>query len=250
MDPEKLNIIFPEGKDKAELIIRQVNDEVKKELPILEPDKVSISGNITAIFDFLEKRWSAEDHQIDHCRTHILVDRDNLKMALVVNETDSRNKKHVTGTIQLSRQFKAFGVNSSKLWESTDLGNFFRINRSYFEKKETNMELVNLLKRFVAKVNTEVEREIKDNGSVTDVYKKVVDSNLPDAFTVKIPIFKGSAPEVFSIEIIAHVEGRHAVLELISPDAEAVVEEVRDKLIDAEIEKIRDLAPEIPIIEV
>ena len=49
MDPEKLNIIFPEGKDKAELIIRQVNDEVKKELPILEPDKVSISGNITAI---------------------------------------------------------------------------------------------------------------------------------------------------------------------------------------------------------
>jgi len=250
MDPEKLNIFFPEGKDKAELIIRQVNDEVKKELPILEPDKVSISGNITAIFDFLEKRWNAQDMQIDHNRTHILVDRDNLKMILIVNETDSRNKKNVTGTIQLSRQYKAFGVNSDKLWESVDLGNFFRINRTYFEKKEVNMELVNLLKRFVAKVNTEVEREQKDNGSVTDVYKKVVDSNLPEAFTVKIPIFKGSAPEVFSIEIIAHVEGRHAFLELISPDAEAVVEEVRDKLIDAEIAKIRELAPEIPIIEV
>lgn len=249
MDPEKLNIIFPEGKDKAELIIRQVNDEVKTTLPILEPDKVEISGNITAIFDFLEKRWNAEDKQIDHCRTHILVDRDNMQMALVVNETDKRDKKEIIGAIKLSRQYIAFGVNK-KLWESTELGNFFRINRSYFEKKDTNMMLVNLLKRFTAKVNTEVEREEKDNGSVTDVYRKVVDSNLPEAFAVRIPIFKGSAAEVFTIEIIAHVEGKHAVLELISPDAEAIVEEVRDKMIDAEIAKIRELAPEIPIIEV
>ena len=250
MDPEKLNIFFPEGKDKAELVIRQLTDEVKDKLPILEPEKVAISGNITAPFAFLEKRWNAEDIQIDHCRTHILVDRDNLKMTLNVNETDSRNSKIITGTIQLSRQYKAFGVNSGHMWESVDLGNFFRINRTYFEKREVNMELVNLLKRFVAKVNTEVERETKDNGSVTDVYKKIVDSNLPEAFTVKIPIFKGSAPEVFKIEIIAHVENRHAFLELISPDAEAVVEEVRDKLIDAEIDKIREHCPEIPIIEV
>lgn len=249
MDPEKLNINFAEGEGVKELIIREVNTVVEGELPVLEPDKVEISGNITAILAFLEKRWNAEDSQVDHCRTHILVDRDNLQMTLVVNETDKREKKTVVGTIQLSRQYTAFGVNN-KLWESTDLGNFFRINRSYFEKKETNMSLVSLLKRFTAKVNTEVEREEKDNGSVTDVYRKVVDSNLPEAFAVKIPIFKGTQPEVFSIEIIAHVEGKHAVLELISPDAEAIVEEVRDKLIDEQIEKIKELAPEIPIIEV
>jgi len=249
MDPEKLNINFAEGEGVKELIIREVDTVVEDKLPVLEPDKVEISGNITAIFAFLEKRWNAEDAQVNHCRTHILVDRDNLMMTLVVNETDKREKKTVVGTIQLSRQYTAFGVNK-KLWESTDLGNFFRINRSYFEKKETNMSLVSLLKRFTAKVNTEVEREEKDNGSVTDVYRKVVDSNLPEAFAVKIPIFKGSQPEVFTIEIIAHVEGKHAVLELISPDAEAIVEEVRDKLIDEQIEKIKELAPEIPIIEV
>lgn len=249
MDPEKLNINFAEGEAVKEIIIREVDTVVEDKLPVLEPDKVEISGNITAIFAFLEKRWNAEDSQVNHCRTHILVDRDKLQMTLVVNETDKREKKTVVGTIQLSRQYTAFGVNK-KLWESTDLGNFFRINRSYFEKKETNMSLVSLLKRFTAKVNTEVEREEKDNGSVTDVYRKVVDSNLPEAFAVKIPIFKGTQPEVFSIEIIAHVEGKHAVLELISPDAEAIVEEVRDKLIDEQIEKIKELAPEIPIIEV
>lgn len=249
MDPEKLNINFADGEGVKELIIREVNEVVEDKLPVLEPDKVEISGNISAIFAFLEKRWLAEDKQVDHCRTHILVDRDNLQMTLIVNETDKREKKEVIGTIRLSRQYTAFGVNK-KLWESTDLGNFFRINRSYFEKKETNMNLVSLLKRFTAKVNTEVEREEKDNGSVTDVYRKVVESNLPEAFAVKIPIFKGTQPEVFSIEIIAHVEGKYAVLELISPEAEAIVEEVRDKLIDEQIEKIKELAPEIPIIEV
>ena len=138
MDPEKLNINFADGEGVKELIIREVDTVVEDKLPVLEPDKVEISGNITAIFAFLEKRWDAEDAQVNHCRTHILVDRDNLMMTLVVNETDKREKKTVVGTIQLSRQYTAFGINK-KLWESTDLGNFFRINRSYFEKKETNI---------------------------------------------------------------------------------------------------------------
>lgn len=249
MDPEKLNINFPEGKERAEIILREVDKVVEDKLPVLEPENVEISGNITALYDFLSKRWDAADGQIDHCRTHIRVDRDNLKMVLVANETDKREKKTIFGTIQLSRQYKAFGVNN-KVWESIELGNFFRINRCYFEAPDKNMELVSLLKRFTAKVNTEVERETKDNGSVTDVYRKVVESNLPEAFQVRIPVFKGAAPETFKIEIIAHVEGKHAVLELVSPDAEQIVEEVRDKLIDAEIAKIRELAPEIPIIEV
>lgn len=242
-----MNIIFPEGQNKAELIIREVKTEVVKELPVLEPLKISLAGNINAPFSFLEKRWGRD--QINKERTHVNVDRDNLKLTLVCNETDERNKMLVEGSIALSRQYKAFGINGGKLWESTDLGNFFRINRAYFENKETNMTLVNKLKRFEATVHTQVEREEKDNGSVTDCYKKVVESNLPEKFSVKIPIYKGSPAEVVEIEIIAHVEGKHAVLELISPSAQCIVEEVRDKLIDEQIAKISELAPEIPFIE-
>ncbi len=250
MDPEKLNIFFPEGKDKAELIIRQVNDEVKKELPIQEPDTVSISGNITAIFDFLEKRWSAEDNQIDHCRTHILVDRDKLNMELIVNETDKRNRKSVVGKIVLSRQYYDFGINDKENWDPMDLGNFFRINRTYFSSKEENMALVTALKGFRAKVHQTVEREEKDNGGKTDVFRQVVDSTLPKAFSINIPIFKGTDPSTINVEIIAHVHGREFELELISVDAAAIVEECRDNLFNEQIDKIRELAPEIPIIEV
>ena len=247
MEPEKLNISFPEGHNKAELVIREVKTEVVKELPVLEPLKVELSGNITALYSFLEKRWGLE--QIDKEHTHIRVDRDNLKLSLVCNETDGRNKMVIEGHISLSRQYNAFGINSGKLWESTDLGNFFRINRAYFENKETNMVLVNKLKRFEATVHTQVEREEKDNGSVTDCYKKVVESNLPEKFNVRIPIYKGAPAEIVEVEIIARVEGKHALLELISPSAQCIVEEVRDKLIDEQLDKIAELAPEIPFIE-
>lgn len=250
MNAENFNVTFPEGKDKVEIVLREVNDEVKHELPVREPSKVEIAGQITAPFDFLEKRWNAEDGQIDHNRTHLLVNRDALRMTLIVNETDERNLKKIVGSVTLSRQYVGFGINTDKEFDPIDLGNFFRINRTYFDSKDDNMALVTLLKSFKAKIQTDVEREIKDNGSVTDVYKKVVDSNLPKSFFVKIPIFKGTDPERIEIEIIATVNGRDVSLSLISPDAASIVEDVRDKLIDGQIEKIREIAPEIPIIEV
>ena len=261
MKAENFNVNFANGEGVKEIILRETN-HVNEPLPILEPKKVEIVGTISAPYAFLEKRWGAgvcecdcegnrPAPQIDHERTHIIVDRDHLKMMLVCNETDARNEMTITGKIELSRQFKAFGVNMDDVsFEPEQLANFFRINRSYFKERNENMTLVSQLKSFRAKIETEVEREKKDNGSVTDVYKKVVNSNLPESFKVCIPIYKGAKPEEIEIEVIATVNGRDVSLELISPDAASIVEEVRDKLIDEQLEKIREFAPEIPIIEV
>lgn len=250
MDPEKLNINFAEGEGVKELIIREVDQVIEDKLPVLEPDTVSISGTISSIFAFLEKRWNAADNQIDHSRTHILVDRDNLQMTLIVNETDKRNRKKVVGTIALSRQYDAFGINEKDNWDPMDLGNFFRINRTYFSSVDENMALVNALKSFRAKVHQTVERAEKEDGGKTDVFRQVVDSTLPKAFQISIPVFKGQAPSTIKVEIIAHVHGREFELELISADAAAIVEECRDNLFNEQIEKIQAIAPEIPIIEV
>lgn len=249
MKAENLNINVPEGKDRVEVLIREVDKVVETTLPAQEPEQLAITGNITAIFNFLEKRWLAADNQIDHSRTHIKVNRDEMSMCLVANETDKRNQKVVRGQINLSRQYKGFGINT-KEWTPEELGNFFRINRTYFDSKEINMSLVTLLKSFKAKINVSVERLQKDNGSLTDNYRQAVDSNLPEKFFVNIPIFKGTAPEHIEIEVVASVNGRDIYLTLISPDAAAIEEDVRDKMIDAELDKIRTIAPEIPIIEI
>lgn len=250
MNPEKLNVTIPEGKDRVEVVIREVDRVVEQELPVLEPDNVEIIGNITAPFAFLEKRWSAEDGQINHCRTHILVNRDKLEMTLIVNETDKRNKMLIVGNIELSRQFEAFGINKKDNWDPIELANFFKIYRSYFEKPVDNMILVSSLKGFKAKVHQTVEREEKDNGGKTDVFRQVVDSSLPKEFMVNIPVFKGQAPSPIKVEIMAHVHGHDFALELISADAADIIEQRRDAIFNGEIEKIKTLAPEIPIIEI
>lgn len=247
MNTEKLNINFAEGEQVKELIIRETG-HVNEPLPIQEPDPVNIVGTITAPYNFLAKRYGL--NQFDTERTHVIVDRDAMSVRIVINETDKRYRMTVVGKIELSRQFRQFGINAGKMWEPEDMGNFFRINRTYFESKEEAMKLVSLLKSFKARISTEVEREKKDNGSVTDVYRKVVDSNIPSSFIVRIPVYKGAAPERIEIEVAATVNGRDVSLELISPDAQSIVETVRDNLINEELGRIAEFAPELPIIEV
>ena len=248
MNNEKLQIDLAPGQDHAEIVLREVGNENPYKLPAKEPLNLQVDGVITCIYAFLEKRWGTE--QIDKEHTYILVNREKLVVTLVTNENDERTTQTIIGSIQLSRQFSGFHINDGQLWKPVQLGDFFRLNRSFFETKEKNMELVNLLKSFSAKVQTTIKKEYSDNGSVTDNYEKAVDSNLPPSFTINIPIFKGAEPEKLSIETIAHVEGNMALLTLISADAECIIEESRDKIINAELDKIRKFCPEIPIMEV
>jgi hypothetical protein len=123
------------------------------------------------------------------------------------------------------------------------------MNRAFFPDRDKSMELVSLLKNFEAKVESSIERERKENGSMKDNYSKVVQSNMPDAFTVHIPIFKGQPAEDLEVELYASVNGRDVSLSLVSPGACQLLEDLRDKVIDEQIEAIRELCPDIVIIE-
>lgn len=246
MQNEKLQINLDKDCPKAEVVIREVSEV--NELPVLEPEKVNINGTIGSIFSFLEKRWNCEG-QIDHEHTHIIVDRDNLSMTLVANETDARNKMVVAGKLQLSRQFLAFHINDGYAWEPIELSQFIKMNRAYFADRDTNMKLVSVFKNFKAKVNTDYERDRKENGSFTDNYSQIVDSNMPDRFSVVLPIFKGTAANTIDVETYATIDGHDVTVQLMSPSAQQVVDETLDAIIDEQIASIKEIAPEIPFIE-
>lgn len=241
-----MQINLGQGVTKAEVVIREV-DKVN-ELPVLEPEKVNITGTIGSILSFLEKRWGCEG-QIDRGHTHIIVDRDNFSMTLVANETDARNKMVVSGKIQLSRQFLAFHINDGYAWEPIQLSQFIKMNRAYFAERDTNMKLVLVFKNFKAKVNTDYERDRKENGSYTDNYSQIVDSNMPDRFSVMLPIFKGTPAKTVEVETYATIDGHDVTVQLVSPGAQEVVDRTLDAIIDEQIAAIREIAPEIPFIE-
>ena len=95
-----------------------------------------------------------------------------------------------------------------------------------------------------------IARAVKENGNRTDNFAQVVNSNLPESFTIQMPIFKGMQPETIEVETFAQVNGREVAFVLLSPGAQATLEDLRDKVIDEQLKQIREIAPEIAIIEV
>lgn len=87
-------------------------------------------------------------------------------------------------------------------------------------------------------------------GDRTDNFAQVVNSNLPESFTLSIPVFKGGDKENLEVETFAKIDGRNVAFVLMSPGAEETLETLRDTAIDKELEAIKEIAPEIAIIEI
>lgn len=143
-----------------------------------------------------------------------------------------------------------FGINTDKKWEPIKLSKFIKMHRAFFTDKSQNMMLVSTLKNFKAKVNQDIERSKEENGSKVDNYSQVVDSNLPKSFKLNIPLFKGFDNEEIEVEIYADVDGRDVSLSLVSAGANEAIEECKNKVIDVQLDAIRQIAPDIVIIEV
>ncbi len=245
MSENKLNVIVPKDYNGApiEVVLREGKAPVA--LDPKEPERVVINGTIDAPIRWLEKRVEL----INQKATNIIVNRDKMRMALTIDET-SYYQTEINGILQASKEMQEFGINVEKKWEPIKLSKFIKMHRAFFTDKSQNMMLVSTLKNFKAKVNQDIERSKEENGSKVDNYSQVVDSNLPKSFKLNIPLFKGFACEEIEVEIYADVDGRDVSLSLVSAGANEAIEEYKNKVIDEQLDVIRQIAPDIVIIEV
>ncbi len=153
------------------------------------------------------------------------------------------------GQLAFSEIYLKLGINSDKAWIPEQLGQFLKLNRSFFVSRDENMKVVSSLKSFSAKVNQDVQRETSEKGDRTFKFKQAVDSNIPEKFKLRIPVFSGSASEEIEVETYATIDGTDVSIHLQSAGANDVVEATKATVIDDVIEKIREVAPEIAIIE-
>lgn len=241
----KINVVVPRdynGKP-IEVVIREGKAPVA--LDPKEPVRVTINGTIDALYRWIEKRVEL----IDQKTSNIIVNRDRMAMSLSINETDYYQTK-ISGALQESKEMVEFGINTDKKWEPIKLSQFFKMHRAFFKDKSENMILVSTLKNFKAKVNQDIERSKEENGNKVDNYSQVVDSNLPKSFKLNIPLFKGFACEEIEVEIYADVDGRDVSLSLVSAGANETIEEYKNKVIDDQLNAIREIAPDLVIVEV
>lgn len=245
MSENRLNVVVPKDYNGApiEIILRE--GKAAEQLPNREPINVEINGTIDTPLRWLEKKVEL----IDQKKAYISVSRDDMSIALVDKENDYYSN-NIAGGLEASKEMKAFGINADKRWEPIKLSQFFKMHRAFFKDKTENMTLVSTLKNFKAKVAQDIERSKEENGSKTDNYSQVVDSNLPKSFKLNIPLFKGFACEEIEVEIYADVDGRDVSLSLVSAGANETIEEYKNRVIDEQIEAIKNIAPDIAIIEV
>ncbi|EET17708.1 hypothetical protein BSFG_03857 [Bacteroides sp. 4_3_47FAA] len=245
MSENKLNVIVPKDYNGApiEVVLREGKAPVA--LDPKEPERVVINGTIDAPIRWLEKRVEL----INQKATNIIVNRDKMRIALTIDET-SYYQTEINGILQASKEMQEFGINVEKKWEPIKLSKFIKMHRAFFTDKSQNMMLVSTLKNFKAKVNQDIERSKEENGSKVDNYSQVVDSNLPKSFKLNIPLFKGFACEEIEVEIYADVDGRDVSLSLVSAGANEAIEEYKNKVIDVQLDAIRQIAPDIVIVEV
>lgn len=245
MSENKLNVVVPRDYNGTpiEVVIREGKAPVA--LDPKEPKLVNIIGTIDAPLRWLEKRIEL----INQKESNILVNRDKMRISLTINETNFY-QAGIGGLLQASKEMEEFGINTEKKWEPIKLSQFLKMHRAFFTDKSQNMMLVSTLKNFKAKVNQDIERSKEENGSKVDNYSQVVDSNLPKSFKLNIPLFKGFVCEEIEVEIYADVDGRDVSLSLVSAGANEAIEEYKNKVIDEQLDAIRQIAPDIVIIEV
>ena len=241
---EKIKVVLPTGTN--EVTIRE--GKAPELLPIKAPVRVNISGTIGSVYEFLSKRFDQAD-QIDEKRCHIIVNREEISIQLITAEHKEYKSGAVTGQLEFHPKYEEFGINQGKNWLPNDLGQFFKMNRAFFPDRGKNMELVAALKNFKASVDAKIEKQKSESGTFADNYSAVVQSNLPGEFSLSVPIFKGIKAESIEIEFYASVSGREVFLQMYSPGARELTENLRDTVIDAELAKIRELTPNIAIIE-
>ena len=245
MSENKLNVIVPKDYNGAPIEVVLREGEAPVALDPKEPERVVINGTIDAPFRWLEKRVEL----INQKSTNLIVNRDKMGLALSIDETNYYQTE-INGILQASKEMMEFGINTDKKWEPIKLSKFIKMHRAFFTDKSQNMMLVSTLKNFKAKVNQDIERSKEENGSKVDNYSQVVDSNLPKSFKLNIPLFKGFDNEEIEVEIYADVDGRDVSLSLVSAGANEAIEEYKNKVIDVQLDAIRQIAPDIVIIEV
>ena len=236
--------------EKAELKVVEVQGLAEK-----QQQQVKIKGNIDSALRFLEKRYLptiesciGRMNQVDGRVSHVLISRDEKTIELIFNETDPYVSGYVSGSLVIHPDFEKWKINTGESWGHQTLAEFCKMNRSLFPDPSMAMKLFKELKDIKIKAEKEFENSNDNRGNVRLLAaQKVISSNIPDSFRLKVPIYKGQAKSEFEVEV--YVDASSYAVTLISPQANDIVQEVLDNIIDEQKKAIQELCPDLVIIE-
>jgi len=226
----KNQINVPEGT--KELIIREGE---ALDVSHLIPQKVSISGTITAPRMYIEKRKRMHED----IKVHVLFSRENMQIKLICDEKNKIGTE-ITGKLLLNPELLKFKINTPVTYTLNELKQFLKMNRSFFVNVDENFKIVSNLEKVKISVQTQIEQEKDTRGNKTDNYQVKVDSGLEMSFNLDLPVYLGQPKKKFKVDICLDVRDKAVSVWLESVELREIEISERDAIINAELESFSD----------
>ena len=168
------------------------------------------------------------------------VNRSMQSIELACNPEDKTAHK-IGGQIKSNTEFTKFGINDNKKYSPKQLAELCKMNRIYFPSVDDNMALVSNLKNLSVKVDQAIERGGDDVGNKNESLLKKVSSNVPESFTLAMPLHEGAEPVTFLVNICLEERDGGISLWLQSVEANELIMKYRDNILDSQLEKLLKL---------
>lgn len=171
------------------------------------PNKITISGDIKSVANFLKVRKSdGFGHQeIQKSKAIIYIDKEERTIVLEV-DPENHYGTVVKGKLDISDELKIFQINTVQKFSRQELVRLIKMNRIFFENKEKHSEMLVAFQKIESSVNYATKDGSDDRGNKERQYVKNVTTNAPMSFTLEIPIFKGFEAQPVTVEICLDIE--------------------------------------------
>lgn len=217
----------PTEKGEKELVIRTGEAE-----NILYPDKIRLSGVITAPGEFYKKRKDLHDPN----KCHVLFDRQKGAITLVVDEQHGEQNYEVTGAISKNAYLEPFKINTGHTFTVKELMQVLKFNRAWFTDKDDNAKIVLALQNFKGKVEKTFEDSNNLRGDAAKVNITKLEHELQESFMLKMPIFKGGEEKTFRVDICVEATDGSVCVWLESRDLREMEVTNSNAIVDKELE--------------
>jgi hypothetical protein len=224
-------IVKIENPTQNELIIRE-----GQALAPVAPEKIKITGNISAVSDFLNvrKKEGSGLQTIDNSKALVLVNKKDLSIRLLL-DPENHYGAEIVAKLEFSDELKQFAINSTSTFTREQLIKLIRFNKMWFDDGEKHTGLLTSYMAFNASANSNIEQSSDTRGNKTNNLQKAVTTNVPTEFILNIPIFKGETKERFRVEICLDVTDGGARFWFESVELHEIVQKRTDEIFDEQL---------------
>lgn len=236
-DNKKFEIVAAPGV--SEVIIREGSAAV-----IHVPNGIEISdASIGAVHEYLKKE-GIDGTEI--ANSFVTFSYESLNLSLSFAHRREKADK-ICGVLKLHPDLKLWDINGKTSYSTFQLADFMKMNRHYFESKDIAMKLVSELRDFKGRVEADIEASDNKRGDRRVLVAQRATSNIPESFVLNLPVFVGTDSVKVVVEI--NINADDLSCNLISPDLKGIIDLETRKIIDDELNSIKELFPELRIFQ-